>query len=352
MARITGRPVLLLATAAVGGLVLAAGALRAGGGRSVLDRSDGSGPLSYHGGYLLLLALACVVGGALLAARYRRAVQHVDSPDPVAERLRDAALPLLTAATVLVPVAVLLSHRSNPAGTGPRTDPGVPTATPSGPPTAEQPAAPPPSTGQPTAGSSFDLFHLLLVVGAVLAAVVIVVALVRWLRWYLAREAGPGLRLIPGSPDSAGSALAGAVDSGRRALHGEDARAAVIACYAAMESTLGRSGIARLASDSPTDLLHRAVAGGTLTGTAAGELTQLFREARYSSHPMDDGHLRRAGAALDTIAAQLAAAEQAAEQAAAPTAPGVAAGTRPAEPTAPGHAAGAAANPPSPAGDR
>ncbi|MCZ4120655.1 DUF4129 domain-containing protein [Streptomyces sp. H39-S7] len=311
MARITGRPVLLLATAAVGGLVLAAGALRAGGGRSVFDGSDGSGPLSHHGGYLLLLALACVVGGALLAARYRRAVQHVDSPDPVAERLKDAALPLLTAATVLVPVAVLLSHRSDPTGTEPRNDPGVPTETPSGPPVTEQPAAPSVSTGQPADASSFDLFHLLLVVGAVLASVVVVVALVRWLRWYLAAKAGSGLHLIPGSPGSTESALAGAVDSGRRALHGTDARAAVIACYAAMETTLGRSGIARLASDSPTDLLHRAVAGGTLTGTAAGDLTQLFREARYSSHPMDDGHLRRAGAALDTIAAQLAAAEAA-----------------------------------------
>ncbi|NEA60003.1 DUF4129 domain-containing protein [Streptomyces sp. SID13666] len=309
MARITGRPVLLLATAAIGGLVLAAGALRAGGGRSVLDPPDGSGPLSYHGGYLLLLALACVVGGALLAARYRRAVQHIDSPDPVAERLKDAALLLLTAATAVVPVAVLLSHRSNPAGTEPRTDQSLPTETASGPPVTEAPTQPPSSTGQATAGSSFDLFHLLLVVGAVLAAVVVVVALVRWLRWYLAGKAGPGLQLIPGSPDTAESALAGAVDSGRRALHGEDARAAVIACYAAMETTLARSGIARLESDSPTDLLHRAVAGGTLTGTAAGDLTQLFREARYSSHPMDDGHLRRAGTALDTIAAQLAAVE-------------------------------------------
>ncbi|MDF9815121.1 DUF4129 domain-containing protein [Streptomyces sp. SPB162] len=326
MARIPGRPVLLLTTAVVGGLVLAAGALRAGGGRSVFDGQEGSGPLSYHGGYLLLLALACVVGGALLAARYRRAVQHVDSPDPLAERLRDAALPLLTAATALVPVAVLLSHRSDPSGADPRNDPS-PTAAPSGPPVTEQPPVPSASTGRATTGSSFDLFHLLLVVGAVLAAVVIVVALVRWLRWYLAREAGPGLRLIPGSPDPAESALAGAVDSGRRALHGEDARAAVIACYAAMETTLGRSGIARLASDSPTDLLLRAVAGGTLTGTAAGELTRLFREARYSSHPMDDGHLRRAGAALDTIAAQLAAAEQAAA-AADRTAAGAPAGDR------------------------
>lgn len=268
--------------------------------------SDGSGPLSYRGGFLFLLALACVVGGALLAANYRRAVQHTDSPDPVAERLRDTAVLLLTGATVLVPVAVLLSHRTHPSGRDVRTEESVPAGTPSGPPVTQAPA-PSASSGRATAGSSFDLFQLLLVVGAVLASVVVIVALVRWLRWYLAGKAGPGLQLIPGTRQTEESALAGAVASGRRALHGEDARAAVIACYAAMETTLGRSGVARLDSDSPTDLLHRAVTGGTLTGNAAGELTELFREARYSSHPMDDGHLLRARTALDEIAAQLTA---------------------------------------------
>lgn len=97
--------------------------------------------------------------------------------------------------------------------------------------------------------------------------------------------------------------LAQAVDSGRRALlDGTDARAAVIACYATMEESLADSGVARRASDSPQDLLERAVAGGLPAGAAVVELTGLFREARYSTHPMDGGHRDRATAALAEIA--------------------------------------------------
>jgi hypothetical protein len=108
------------------------------------------------------------------------------------------------------------------------------------------------------------------------------------------------------------------VDSGRRALRdGADARAAVIACYAAMEQSLAASGIARRASDSPQDLLERAATGGRLTGPSAAALTALFREARYSTHPMDDSHRDRAADALAEIAAQLA--PQASETATGPT---------------------------------
>ena len=74
----------------------------------------------------------------------------------------------------------------------------------------------------------------------------------------------------PYHPDEEQDVLAQAVDSGRRALlDGDDARAAVIACYAAMETSLAASGIARRASDSPQDLLERASAGGLLTGPRA-----------------------------------------------------------------------------------
>jgi hypothetical protein len=107
------------------------------------------------------------------------------------------------------------------------------------------------------------------------------------------------------APPSSEDALAEAVDSGRVALHGTDARAAVIACYSAMESSLAESGVDRLPSDSPSDLLERAAARGIVHGGAAGTLTALFREARYSSHPMDDSHLHQAAEALDAIAAQL-----------------------------------------------
>ncbi len=41
---------------------------------------------------------------------------------------------------------------------------------------------------------------------------------------------------------------------------------------------------------------------GPAHGAAAAALTALFREARYSTHPMDAGHRDRAAAALAEIA--------------------------------------------------
>lgn len=117
----------------------------------------------------------------------------------------------------------------------------------------------------------------------------------------------------PGRAPSGGGAaahsLADAVASGRRALRDiDDARDAVIACYAAMEASLSDSGVARHASDSPNDLLVRAAAGGLNTDGSASALTELFREARYSTHPIGEDHRERAAAALEDIAEQLGAA--------------------------------------------
>jgi hypothetical protein len=103
------------------------------------------------------------------------------------------------------------------------------------------------------------------------------------------------------------------------ALQGEDVRAAVIACYAAMEESLIAGGVRRHAADSPADLLRRASEAGLLAGLAPHQLAGLFREARYSTHPMAESDLRRARSALDEISALLAehAAREEAEAAAA-----------------------------------
>jgi hypothetical protein len=50
-------------------------------------------------------------------------------------------------------------------------------------------------------------------------------------------------------------------------------------------------------------------------GPAPRLLAGLFREARYSTHPMNTEHLARARGALDEIAAQLAARRQSQEAA-------------------------------------
>jgi hypothetical protein len=156
------------------------------------------------------------------------------------------------------------------------------------------------------------LYGLLVI--ALLAAVVISI----WWSNRLRQAAAP-LAI----EDVGADELREAVESGRAALAEiSDARAAIIACYVAMERSLADRGTSRTAADTPDELLARAVGAGTVRGPAASRLTALFYEARFSTHPVAAGQRAAASAALDELAAELAAAEPAAaEQSAAPATP-------------------------------
>ncbi|GAA2153189.1 hypothetical protein GCM10009760_50640 [Kitasatospora kazusensis] len=284
------RPVLALLAAAA--LALAALALRpAPGGSPWLAR----GPLAHDSGAIWLLALGGVLGCGALAARHRRDVLENSAPTPAAERLAEVASFALPAAALLAPLILFLLPA--PARVAPPSTP------------SEGPPPPPPPPPFPPGASSdpipLDAQLLLAVFGSalVIAAVVLLVVSLHRYGLRLPRRRRPA---AAGTRPVTGRALAEAVDSARRALHGEDVRAAVIACYAAMESSLAESGVARQASDSPADLLRRADADGVLAGPHPQVLAALFREARYSSHPMGAEQLGRARAALDAIASQLA----------------------------------------------
>ncbi len=100
--------------------------------------------------------------------------------------------------------------------------------------------------------------------------------------------------------------LRDAVSSGQRALAGlDDARAAIIACYLAMERSLASAGAARTAADTPDEFLARAAGAGLVRGAAAGELTGLFYEARFSAHELSAAQRAAAQAALQQLAADL-----------------------------------------------
>jgi hypothetical protein len=85
----------------------------------------------------------------------------------------------------------------------------------------------------------------------------------------------------------------------------DDTRAAIIAAYQEMARRLGRVEGGR-PSDTPTELLDRAVAAGLVSRGAALELTNLFREARFSRHDLPAGARAAAEAALERVAAELA----------------------------------------------
>ncbi|MDU0304275.1 MULTISPECIES: DUF4129 domain-containing protein [unclassified Streptomyces] len=285
----------------VAGLALAALLLRPDAGLL----AKGSGPLGGNPVLVFGLALLAFFGGLSLREKYRQRVDAAGELDPVRERVTDAVSRVLLGASLVVPLLVLVLHRFGSSGDayGPGADDGLDASPfPSPAQDATRTLPPPRNAGDTGDGLDLGLTRILVGLGIALLVVVVVIAGLRLWR-HLTRPSAPEVTATYATLDDERERLARAVDFGRRALSdGDDARAAVIACYAAMEQSLADSGVTRRASDSPQDLLERAVAGGLPTEAAAATLTALFREARYSTHPMDAGHRDRAAAALAEIA--------------------------------------------------
>jgi len=222
------------------------------------------------------------------------------SQEATAVKLRGVLLTVLGAGAVGAVVLVLFGLHLHVSGQERR----LPRA-------GQQPTAIP-SSLRPRSGSGaaphFPVTVLLyaLLIAVLLAGVAASIWWARRLRPPMALQAGG---VIAEDPER----LREAVESGRSALRTvDDARAAIIACYLAMETSLAERGTARGIADTPGELLTRATEAGLVRGTAAGRLTGLFYEARFSSHPLDHRQRDAAERALDELSADLAKAEKAA----------------------------------------
>ncbi|AFM14991.1 hypothetical protein Mycch_0165 [Mycolicibacterium chubuense NBB4] len=169
----------------------------------------------------------------------------------------------------------------------------------------------PPGTGTPTGdqaprspstGHGDTVFGYLAAAAAVLVAVSIAGSFAGRKRvtttepQFLVPAADP---VRPRGPDLARAAERGLVEIGDRS---RDPREAIIACYAAMETELEKSpGTIPRASDTPTEVLERAVERRVLPADSAFQLVELFEEARFSPHVMNEGHRDDAVRALRRV---------------------------------------------------
>src|ERR1700679_3249513 len=178
------------------------------------------------------------------------------------------------------------------------------------------PPAPPPFTGKlkppppipqhPGGGSTLHIPWAPILYGLLVVALVAAVVISIWWSSRLRQAAAPLVIEDVGAEE-----LREAVESGRAALAEiSDARAAIIACYVAMERSLADRGTSRAAAATPDELLAKAVAAGTVRGPAASTLTALFYEARFSTHPVAAGQRAAASAALNQLADELAAQQE------------------------------------------
>jgi hypothetical protein len=253
-----------------------------------------NGPLHRYGFAIGIGLAAVLVTLLVLTWRRRRAALAAHGPDAeldVAAKLRTVLMVVLgggIAATIATMIYALHLHLFTIKPLRPRAQP-VP---------SRKPAPKHLGKGAFFAIPVTDILYGLLVL-------LLIVAIVVSIRWS-ARLRPPvrvGADVIE---DEDSEDLRDAVESGRIALRTlDDARAAIIACYLAMEQRLAERGAARSVADTPDELLARATRSKIVHGSAPSRLTALFYEARFSSHPMDQSQRQLAEQALNELAAAL-----------------------------------------------
>jgi hypothetical protein len=75
---------------------------------------------------------------------------------------------------------------------------------------------------------------------------------------------------------------------------GGDPRAAIVAAYARLLAGFEQCGVERTAAETPLEHLRRGLASVPIRPDPAEELTGLFLEARFSTHPLGEAERDRA----------------------------------------------------------
>lgn len=149
----------------------------------------------------------------------------------------------------------------------------------------------------------------LLLAGAVLAAAAAVALAV--LRLRLVRRRG---RLTGRASERSGAppmadpdeeepddVLAGALDDGLEALATGSPRNAIVATWLRLEEAVSSERFPRRPSETPTELVARALTAYHLDPAATARLADLYEEARFSRHPVTEAHRREAHDCLVTL---------------------------------------------------
>jgi hypothetical protein len=170
-------------------------------------------------------------------------------------------------------------------------------------------AVPRPPAPQP--GSDEHVYWFLAVSTAALMVLILTAAVL--VRVRRRRHAAPVVAAAPVpatvvEPATGSESLALAAERGLAEVGdlSREPREAIIACYAAMENALANApGAAPQDSDTPSEVLARAVEHRALHSGSAGELVTLFAEARFSTHVMNEGHREAAERALRLVLDEL-----------------------------------------------
>jgi hypothetical protein len=142
----------------------------------------------------------------------------------------------------------------------------------------------------------------------VLVAITVIVIVLYWLsrrEWTRpARKAAPFTTLPEITPEE----LLEAADQFDSLITQGSARNAIIACWVRLEQAVEQAGLSRDPAETAAEMTARVLRAYAVDARSIEALAALYREARFSTHDMDDGHRRRAQDALGEIRRQLRAA--------------------------------------------
>lgn len=199
-------------------------------------------------------------------------------------------------------IATLLVHYLTPHDVNPSAPGPTPDAPPSGQPTGPLSQRHPPK-------NFGDMFGVLL--AATIPMLLVIVAgsvIMAGRRWRAGTTAAADDRFEAPAPAPPSESLARAAEVGLAEIGdlNREPREAIIACYAAMERELAHvPGAAPQDFDTPTEVLVRAVEHHALHAGNAEHLVNLFEEARFSPHVMNEEHREVAITVLRLVLAEL-----------------------------------------------
>ena len=262
---------------------------------------------------LLVGAVAVIVLAVL--ARLRHRTSTPPRPAGASDWLRDASGGRPTWRVVLIAFALiagwlLLTMLLGRLGGGPSSQssgpgPAAPTATSSAhPPDAAPPPAP---QAQPSHANLLGYFYGATVVFLGVIVVGTVVGSRRRRRTQGSPLGGPAEDTAP-RLETGSESLARAAEVGLAEVEDltREPRKAIIACYAAMERQLALlPDAAPRDFDTASEVLARAVEHQALAPDSATALVDLFDEARFSPHVMNEGHRDEAVAVLTQVLDEL-----------------------------------------------
>ncbi len=202
-------------------------------------------------------------------------------------------------------IAMMLAHLFAPQAVTPPAPPPESGASP-----PSHAATPPPPPQRPTEDTG-DMVGTLLVAAVPMLLIIVAAAIINTRRRWRTPAPGAVADDYAESPAPAQESellvRAAEVGLAEMADLSREPREAIIACYAAMERELANvPATAPQDFDTPTEVLARAVQHHALHPDNAVQLVNLFEEARFSPHVMNEGHREVAVRVLRLVLDELA----------------------------------------------